>query len=252
MSMSSGFSRRDKEFSGFPVGRIGGPKTLIYSGVFCQTEESVETVKLWYQLTKHLNPDCDIIIMDSCSPFDPRNFLPADAKIYRFDTNPGHLSQGGRDGAGRTFCEGLVEAAKAGYDYAVHLESDMFLARPIAPLIDKMDRCGVGAAACFLPQYQFFEFGIFACNVRRMVATDFVKRYDWENAPKWPIPERRLIDLLQDDLFLIPWFGTRNDQGQINPYTFHLSFPYQTPDFITHCTLDVAHKFIQLNEIELP
>ena len=226
-------------------------RILIYSGTHVQTEENRDIVRLWGRLTTALNPDIDIVVFDSCSPFDPARFLPPSIEIVRFKTNPGHLSQGGGDGAGRTFCEGIHYAHTHGYDYCVHLESDMLLAKPIAPLIEKMSRDGVMAAACYLPQYQFFEFGICAFDVHRMIANDFIGRYDWQSAPKWPIPERRIGDLLENELWIIPWHGTRNDQHQINPHTFSLAFPYSAPTWITHVSMPVALKFLELNGIEV-
>jgi len=227
-------------------------KILIYSGVFCQNEENRETVKLWGRLTAHLNPDIDIMVFDSCSPFNPDYFLPNRIHIHHFTDNPGHLSQGGRDGAGRTFCAGIEYAHEQGYDYAIHLESDMLLARPLRALIEKMAAAGVKAAACFIPQYQFFEYGICAMHIPTMVEKKFFDRYDWENSPKWPIPERRLGELLGDDLFIIPWFGARNDQHQIHPHTLAQAFPYSPADFLTHCSLELAMAFLEMNQITLP
>ena len=192
------------------------------------------------------------MVFDSCSPFDPEYFLPPSVAIHHFDTNPGHLSQGGGDGAGRTFCAGIEYAYERGYDYAVHLESDMMLARPVAALTAKMARSGVAAAACFIPQYQFFEYGICAMHVPSMIESKFVERYDWERATKWPIPERRITELFGDDLFIIPWFGARNDQHQIHAHTIKNAFPYERPDFLTHCSLELANAFVAANGIELP
>lgn len=225
---------------------------LIYSGVHCQTEENRELVKLWARLTRYLNPDALILILDSLSPFDPIHFIPDDLgiRIHRYQTNPGHLSQGGGDGAGRTFCDGIHWAKLYGCDYAVHLESDMLLAKPLAPLIDKMQRHGTKAAACYLTQYQFFEFGICAMNVEHMIATKFTERYDWENAPKWPIPELRIAELLDGDLWIIPWHGARNDQHQIKAGALNLAFPYAAPDWMTHMNLEVARSFLQANGLE--
>lgn len=227
-------------------------KTLIYSGVFCQDEANREMVRLWGRLTRHLNPDVEIIVFDSLSPFDPLLFLPGDIGISKFKTNPGHLSRGGGDGAGRTFCEGIKYANVMGFDYCVHLESDMLLARPVTPIINAMHKAGVKAACCYLPQYQFFEFGIAAFNVRHMIDTGFCDRYDWENAPKHPIPEVRIEQLIGDDLFVLPLRGHRNDQNQLNPYNLAGVSPYFPPDFLTRANADLAAKFLELNRIVLP
>ena len=227
-------------------------KTLIYSGVFCQDEDNREIVKLWGRLVAHLNPDVDILVFDSCSPFKPELFLHGDISIHHFEDNPGHLSRGGGDGAGRTFCAGIDHAMQNGYDYCVHIESDMFLARPVMPLIERMHKASVKAAACLLPQYQFPEFGICAFNTLHMSRIDFTHKYNWKEAPKWPIPERRVPDLLGDDLWIIPWYGTRNDQNQLNHHNMPGAFPYAPPDFITRVNIQTAMKFLELNNIELP
>lgn len=226
-------------------------KTLIYSGVFCQDEENREIVRLWGRLVNHLNPDVDVVVFDSCSPFKPEYFLPKRFHIHHFEDNPGHLARGGKDGAGRTFCAGIDYAIDGGYDYAVHIESDMFLARKVQPLIERMAISGVRAAACMLPQYQFPEFGIFAIDTVWAQTAGFTDLYDWNNAPSWPIPERRVPDLLGGDLWIVPWYGTRNDQNQLNQHTLTNAFPYQPPDFITRVNIPTALKFIELNKIDL-
>lgn len=226
-------------------------KTVIYSGVFCQDEENREIVRLWGRLTRHLNPDVDIVAFDSCSPFDPAYFLPS-IPIVRFRDNPGHLSRGGGDGAGRTFCQGMKYAAEMGYDFCVHLESDMLLARPVTPIISAMAKAGVKAACCYLPQYQFFEWGVAAFNVQHLADTDFCGRYDWANAPMQPIPEVRIEQLIGDDLFVLPLRGHRNDQNQLNPYNLANVSPYFSPDFLTRANMDLAMRFLELNNIVLP
>ena len=227
-------------------------KSLIYSGVFCQDEENREMVRLWGRLVTHLNPDVDIVVFDSCSPFNPEYFLPDRIHIHRFGDNPGHLSRGGKDGAGRTFCAGIEYAAERGYDYCIHIESDLLLAKPATQIAEMMSAANVKYAACMLPQYQFPEFGICAIDVRYAQFSEFVERYDWENAPKWPIPERRIPELMGHDLWIMPWWGTRNDQGTLNRFNLRAAFPYAPPDFITRVNMDTALEFLAMNEIELP
>lgn len=209
-------------------------RTLIYSGVFAQDEIASETVRLWAKLVDHLNPNIDVVIYDSRSPFDPKYLVPERFEIVRFPDNPGHLSQGGKDGAGRTFCQGIIDARERGYDYAVHLESDFFLTMPIGKIIERMDKAGVKVGCAKMDFYQFFEFGICAMNVPRMVATDFVKRYDWENRTLNPIPEIYLEQLFGDDLFILPLRGLRNDRRWLNMMNFDMIYPYGPCDFLTH------------------
>jgi hypothetical protein len=227
------------------------PKILVYGGVFCDTEENREMVKLWSKVVRGINRDCDVLVIDSCSPFDPRVFLAGEIEVVGFDTNVGHLCRGGQDGAGRTLCEGMLIAAERGYTHCVHWETDLLFARPIRPIVEKMARAGVKVAALAQRYYQFLEWGISFYNVRHMIESRFVERYCWQTAPAVPIPEIRIEQLLQDDLFLLPYRGMRNDMNEANVENLGGLYPYGAPDYITRATLPLCHEFLRLNGLQV-
>jgi hypothetical protein len=227
------------------------PRILIYGGTFCDTEENREMVKLWSKVVRGINRDCDVLVIDSCSPFDPRVFLAGEVEVVGFETNVGHLCRGGQDGAGRTLTEGMLIAAERGYDYCVHWETDLLFARPIRPIVEKMARTGVKVAALPQKYYQFLEWGISFYNVRHMIESRFVERYCWQTAPTWPIPEIRIEQLVQDDLFLLPYRGMRNDMNEANVENLAGLFPYMPPDYITRATLPLCHEFLRLNGLQV-
>jgi hypothetical protein len=203
---------------------------------------------LWSKVARGLNPDCDVLVIDSVSPFDPRVFLSG-VEVVGFDRNVGHLCRGGQDGAGRTFCEGMLIAAERGYDFVVHWETDLLFARPIRPIVEKMARTGVKVAALATKYYQFLEWGISFFDVSHMIATRFVERYCWQTAPKWPIPEVRIEQLTGEDLFVLPFRGMRNDMNEANVANLAGMFPYFPPDYITRATLPLCYEFLRLNGI---
>src|SRR5207249_3885983 len=111
----------------------------------------------WLKLHQQLNPDCDVLLVDSQSPLSiAEQFGPfethvmgrkAKKALHCFPDNIGHLSRRGRDGWGRAFCYGLEAAVAAQYDYVVHIEGDSLLRLPVRPLIEDMVRQGTKVAS---------------------------------------------------------------------------------------------------------
>lgn len=232
------------------------PKTLIFGGCCVQNEERRELVTLWARLTRHLNPDTDILLMDSEGAFDPTYFIPKDLniEIFKYGNNPGHLSHGGGDGAGRTFCDGLEMAYERGYDYAVHLETDFLFARPIIPYVEKLARIGVKAACTWCMFYQFLEWGISMFNTKYMHDIDFSAKYNWQQPPNGDynyIPEWRVERIVEDELMLLPIRGIRNSQNWVNASTLQNLFPYKPADYITHSDMPTCKRFLEMNGIVL-
>lgn len=230
------------------------PSVLIFGGCHVRTVEERDIVKLWARVVRHVNPDIDVLLMNSVSPFDPVHFVPKNLKIelYNYKTNPGHLSRGGGDGAGRTFCDGIKIAHERGYDYAVHWETDLLFARPVKDWVARMDKAGVKIAVTPCMFYQFLEWGLAFMNVKHMIDSKWIEKYDWEHAPLDRIPEWRSEDCSGDDLFTLPLRGLRNSQNWANPKTLEGLFPYHPPDYITHSDMSTLHRFLDLNHIELP
>ena len=242
-------------------------KTLIYGGCFADTEFKVEMVTLWARLVRHLNPDTDIALFDSASPFDPQIFVPKklNISVHRFEENVGHLSHGGGDGAGRTLCEGLQYAIDHDYDYAVHLGTDMFFAKSAEEDVAK--RMSLDALACVcLPNslYQFPEWELSGFECQWAMESGFIDKYDWKSVrgpfPQVPrpsllkkyVPEWRLQEAAGDALWLLPYWGIRNDKNQVNFMNLHDMCPYEPPTWL-HMGQDIRlfHRFLELNGIDL-
>jgi hypothetical protein len=241
-------------------------RTLIYGGACIQTEFQQEQTLLWAKVVRKLNPDEDVVLFDSASVFRPQIFIPSDLGIkhVRWEDNPGHLSQGGGDGAGRTFCAGIKMAAGAGHKWAVHWGTDFLMAKPVVEITHDMEEARVRIAA--LPCiYQFPEFEFAAIDALWAEGFGFTEKYDWPSIkgpyPKVErpsqlrkfLPEYRLRDIAGGNLFLLPLSGIRNDQNQVNVANLHEHFPYMPPQWL-HMWSDVhlAHRFLELNGITLP
>src|SRR5271155_4539654 len=109
------------------------PSILIAGTSWLDNEHSVELFKMWFRTIKHLNPDEDFVLVDACSPFDPRLMLPEVTNVFRWDENIGAITRGGKDGCGRSLCKVIELAIEGDYDYVAICESDAIFCRPIRP-----------------------------------------------------------------------------------------------------------------------
>src|SRR5579872_7105927 len=113
------------------------PRTLIFGTSYIADQQAKWLLQQWAAVTRKLNPDADMLVIDSASPVQFR-LVDLDIRSLGFTDNVGHLSRTGRDGWGRAFCFGLETALREKYDYAVHIECDLLFARPVAPIIKRM------------------------------------------------------------------------------------------------------------------
>ena len=214
------------------------PRILVAGSAYVHSEGLRELCKLWTRVVSHLDPAVDVVIIDSVSPFEPAVFLgwdavgeneygeyrkeivapgaPPDRWIYRFNENLGHLSRGGEDGAGRTFCKSIELGIEGGYDYVAVIETDLIFLRSITDICKRMRRTGSQIMAMPQLQYCFPEFGACFIDCRWAKEFDLIKKYNWKGSQPWPIPEIRLMNIVQDYLTLAPIWGMRNDQKQLN------------------------------------
>ena len=232
-----------------------GLRTLVFGASWCDTEEKRELCKLWARSMEKIAPECDILVIDCNSPFRPGAFLKPLGYIEAavsplcfprnsgnrvassFADNIGHLSLGGQDGWGRSFCKGLEIAIAAKYDYVVYIEPDLLFAPKVMPIIEKMHRAGVKAACPIDFCYHFINNEIMFLNVDYIRDIDFVGKYDWQNPPPPPfdiVPERRCEKILADELFILSLRGARNDFHNITVGNLEQAFPLGV-DWITHC-----------------
>ena len=189
---------------------LKSPRVLIFATTYVDDAEKAKLLRRWLKLTQHLNPDCDLLLVDSCSPlFDGTGFAPDSngprRAVHRFPDNIGHLSRGGRDGWGRAFCYGLQAAINGDYDYVVHIEGDSLFRLPVGPIVRQMEHAGTNAAAIpvagtasIMPGW--IETGLLFFRTKYLVESDFIGRYDWQNRTQWPAPESVIGKLLADDV----------------------------------------------------
>lgn len=232
-------------------------KPLLFGTCYVADEPMRDLVITWSRLNRKLNPGLDILLVDSASPFDPRYFLPTKAPLQanvivrRFDDNIGHLSRGGRDGWGRAFCFGIEFAIQWGYSHIAYIDADMLFARPVMPILQKMARVGVKIACPLDPTYGFVENGLVFAEVEYLRKIDFVGRYDWPKSPQPEsfdkLPERRFEKIVEDDLFLLPIRGLRDDYGHFAETT-NFSFGL---DYLTHAKPAGFDFFLKMHGIEL-
>lgn len=243
---------------------MNNPRVLIVGSTYVYDENMVQLTTLWSRVTQYLNPDVDIILIDPASPFEPTQFLkwpliddghwndkPIRA-VYRFPDNVGHLSRGGQDGSGRCFCKAFELAEQGGYDCMVFIEADILFFRPVMPIVNRMANNGTKVAALPMSQYNFPEFGVSFYDVKWAKDFDLVGKYNWEKTQPWPIPEIRLMNLLQDWLMLLPLYGMRNDQNQLTVENLANCYPYGPISWLTHSQdFNLYLRAIVLNNIQL-
>lgn len=243
--------------------------------------------EMWARLARHLNPDCDILIVDSASPINPadvlrpigfieaqivadsdfpHNFVISDGAedpaerfrrngVLRFPDNIGHINTTSRDGWGRAFCKGVEYAFDWGYDYIAYCDVDILFARPVGPIIEKMARSGVKASCPVDTQYAFLENGLMFLDVAYLRDSDFIGRYNWpsrtRSADPMEIPEMVFERLMEDVLFTLPLRTYRDDMKRITPNNIEHAFPYGI-DAITHmASIECYERFLEMKGIKL-
>jgi hypothetical protein len=244
----------------------------VAGSAYIHNEGLRELCRLWTRVVTHLDPNVDVVIIDSVSPFEPAVFLDwpvfvegddpegvqapviGDSRkwVYRFLDNIGHLSRGGEDGAGRTFCKSIELGINGGYDYVAVIETDLLFLRSVTDICRRMQRAGAPIAAAPSAQYQFPEFGACFIDCRWAKRFDLIGKYNWKKSQPWPIPEIRLMNIVQDFLMLLPIYGIRIDQTGITEQSLANYFPYAPPAWITHSSeFGIYLKAIMMNNITL-
>jgi hypothetical protein len=251
------------------------PRILIAGSAYIHNEGLRELCRLWTRVVSYLDPNVDVVIIDSVSPFEPAVFLDwpivtegqpifegghtimsygtlHNRYVYRFNENIGHLSRGGEDGAGRTFCKSIELGIEGGYDYVAVIETDLIFLRSVTDICKRMQRTGVQMTACPNAQYQFPEFGACFIDTKWAKEFDLIGKYNWKKSQPWPIPEIRLMNIVQDYLMLLPIYGMRVDQIPITPINFANYWPYYPCAWLTHAEdFQLYLKAINMNGITL-
>lgn len=216
---------------------------LIFGTSYVETQEQRYVFGLWLDLVTRLNPQCDILVVDSASPNLPET---PGAEVMQLGDNIGHLTKTGRDGWGRAFCAGLRYAVEEGYRNVVHIETDMLFARPVVDTFAKMNTNGVKIAAPPALPYQFIETGLLFIAVNHIRFRNLIDRYDWEANGPGTIPEVKIAGMTDKHLFMLPFRGMRNDLGQLTAARMATMFPYGM-DWVTHADPATYREFIRLN-----
>jgi hypothetical protein len=226
-------------------------RVLIFGTTYVDTTERKQLAYQWADLHETRNPGCDLLFVDSNSPFEFILGLKSwgsSAKVWRkffsFPDNIGHLSKGGRDGWGRAFCRGLQTAIRGGYDYVVHIEGDSLFRLPVMPIIEQMSRDGIKAASVPIgygeaQRSAWVETGLMFFEVEYLKQSNFIAGYDWLNRTAKPQPEIVIRKMLGDDLVMLPLKAERSDKDEI---TVDNVTEY---DWITHCQPAVYDRFVQ-------
>jgi hypothetical protein len=221
----------------------GSMKVLIFGTVYCDTEEKRSLAALWGKLHRAINPDCDLLLVDSNSPLAIH-----DVPVLQLGNNIGHLARKGRDGWGRAFCAGLKYAVDHGYDYAVHIEGDSLLLLPVMKLCETMQKQNLESLVCSVNGTKFKEFawvetGIMFFSVPYIRDSRFIERYDWQDgeSKRYPnTPEAVVYKMLsQDDALEVAPIKTMRDDKNILTVA-----NVQEYDWISHTTPEVYDAFV--------
>ena len=220
-------------------------RVLIYGTSYVGDEGRQWLVEQWAKVNRQINPDCDLIIVDSASPLP----LPEGVYAHQLCSNLGHLGSTGVDGWGRAFTTGLEIAVEKGYDFVFLIDTDILFFQPVMSIAFSMAADGQVYGTCEGPPYDWPEGGLVFCSVPWLQATNFPARYDWQNVRPGTFPERRLAELAGSKLTTLPLRGRRNDDGLVRPDNIGELFPNGL-DWITHCTdFEVYREALRLNGI---
>lgn len=225
------------------------PRVLIFATTYVEDEDRMELTRLWVRMHSNLNPECDILLVDSQSPKMKLGAIErfttyqlgktAKRMYYNFPDNVGHLSRKGRDGWGRAFCFGLDAAVDGRYDYVVHIEGDSLFRKPLKPIIqDMMVRrtkvLSVPVRGMRYEQASWVETGLMLFDVGYLIESNFAEQYNWKIRTVRPTPEIVVRAMLGADLTMAPWKALRGDKSQID----HQNILDLGLDWVTHCHND--------------
>ena len=241
-------------------------RTLIACMTFIQEPWQRDLLCAWYALATTLNPGTDLLIVDSASPIPPQSFLPGHWKIHamadddeipkhpgdqfmaRFHNSLGHpfydaVPMGA--GSDRAQVKIFEIAIASGYDRAVYIEADVLFVRPVEPWLERMTK----PAACpgMVNHGLFPESGLLFFDPAYFQSIDYVKRYNWRG-PCFPEGEKRMWDILGDQLEFLPLKGNRDGWGT-EPEHLQERYP-EGLDFLTHAKIETHREFLRLNDFE--
>jgi len=218
-------------------------KVLIFGTVFADTEEKSRLATMWGTHHDKMNPDCDLLLVDSDSPFDVQGqYVP----VHQLGDNIGHLSKGGDDGWGRAFCAGLQYAIQRNYDYVVHVEGDSLCRLDVMNECMKMKHLnilvmGTPVYGTKIVEEEWLETGLVFMSTRYLMDVKFIEQYDWRNGgvKKYPMtPEWWLLHIFNGQFQWQAWHTIRDDRKTLTVESVHRY------DWVTHTTPKVFDAYV--------
>jgi len=220
-------------------------RILVFGTTYCKDEHDFCLAQQWVTLHRALNLDCDLLLVDSASPF---SVAKLGTSVVQFGDNIGHLARNGRDGWGRAFCAGLQWAIDRDYDFVVHVEGDSLLRLPVVPICEHMSRHDLWAFVCGVNGTKFREFawvetGVMFFTVSYVRDSNFVERYDWPDgeSKRYPhTPEAVVYHMLvQDGVLNVAPIRTMRDDRKVLAVDNVMNY-----DWISHATPEVYDAFV--------
>lgn len=219
-------------------------RVLIFGTVYADTKEKQDLAAQWASLHRAVNPACDLMLVDSASPYSVGHLVPT----LQLGNNIGHLGRSGADGWGRAFCEGLKYASENYYDYVVHVEGDSLLRVPVVKFCEFMSDNDLQTFVCAVNGTKFKEFGwvetgMMFMSVLYVQQSNFIERYNWQDgaSKKYPhTPEAVVYEILEKDevLAVAPLRLMRDDRHVLTKENLG------EYDWITHTTPEIFSTFV--------
>lgn len=166
------------------------PRILLFGHACALTPEDRDRVFLWARILRRVNPDTEILFVDSASDRDMRDLRDASVHLRQ----PHALD---RDLPLREFQLALDYAIAKDFEWLVYVDVSLILARPVTPFVEKL--CRIGALAASVPDSHgdYFNSALLAVSCRYAAATNLGARIT-----AWTVPA--LHTALEDELLLLP------------------------------------------------
>jgi len=217
-----------------PSAQVCLSRPVILTTCYVADAERMQLVKFWLGVQTKVNPGVDIFLVDSCSPFPAKDFLPEMDGLTVITLDHG--------------MDAIITAGK--YTHIAYVETDMFLVKPVHVVTERLAKYGMKVAMPFDTMYQFLETGLAFYEIQHLIDKSYTKSYDWNNPPEM-FHEIWTEWFFGADIHTLLLRGLRNDMDQINRQNILQAFPYGL-DYLTHCKDYALYKIMyMMNRIEV-